>query len=127
MTLIKVYTDIGESKPVELFAKIFRTVRKTHQIKYLSPTDNYSSQGRQIYNYESVFYEIDDRSVTQYMKTENEEDIGFKKVEDGFIKLSDDDSEYEPSESSDGSDLDSDEESVETECEDEIDEEDDCE
>jgi hypothetical protein len=120
MTLIRVYTDIGESKPVELFAKIFNTVKKTHQVKYLSPTGNHNALGKEIYNYESVMYEIDDKSITQYLKTDDEESIGFKKTEDGFIKLSDEESEYEPSESSSSGDGDSDDESVVTE-EDEID------
>jgi hypothetical protein len=123
MALVRVYTDIGEPKPVELFAKIFKTVKKTHQVKYLSPTGNHDALGKEIYNYESVMYEIDDKSITQYLQTDDEENIGFKKTEDGFIKLSDEESEYEPSESSSDDEDDSDDESVVTE-EEEID--DDC-
>lgn len=116
MTLVKVYTDIGGEKPVVLYAKIFKKVkRNTYQIKYLSPTSA-SYNGKTLYNYESVVYEVDESSITEHLNTDNEEVIGFSKVDDGYVKISESDSEseYEPSSSdeseSDSESLDEDEE-----------------
>jgi hypothetical protein len=100
MSLVKVYTDVGLDKPVELYAKIFKRNKKVYNIKYLSPTNNMTN-GKTIYNYENIMYEVDESSITAHLKTDDEYDIGFKKVEDGFIKLSDSDSEYEPSSTDD--------------------------
>ncbi len=100
MTLVKVYTDVGGEKPVTLYAKIFKKLkRNNYQIKYLSPT-NISYNGKTLYNYENVIYEVDESSITEHLNTDDEEVIGFSKVEDGFVKISDSDSEseYEPSE-----------------------------
>lgn len=103
MTLVKVYTDIGGEKPVVLYAKIFKKLkRNTYQIKYLSPT-NASYNGKTLYNYENVIYEIDEASITEHLNTDDEEVIGFSKVDDGYVKVSESDSEsdseYEPSSS----------------------------
>lgn len=102
MTIVRVYTDIGNDKPVVLYAKIFKKLKKNnYQIKYLSPTST-SYNGKTLYNYENVIYEIDESSITEHLNTDNEEVIGFQKVEDGFVKVSEDsDSEYEPSSSED--------------------------
>jgi hypothetical protein len=91
-----VYTDVGLDKAVELYAKIFKRNKKVYNIKYLSPTNNMVN-GKMIYNYENIMYEVDESSITEHLKTDDESDIGFKKIEDGFIKVSDSDSEYEPS------------------------------
>ena len=114
MSLVKVYTDVGLDKPVELYAKIFKRMKKSYNIKYLSPTNNMTN-GKMIYNYENIMYEVDESSITQHLKTDDESEIGFKKIEDGFIKLSDSDSEYEPSSSdeSESISLDDDDEQVE--------------
>lgn len=114
--LIKVYTDIGEQKPVELIAKIINTVRKNHTIKYLSPTGNFNDIGKEIYNYENVTYEIDDGSITQYFETDDEEIVGFKKDDYGFTKISDEDDESEYEQSS--SESESEDTSLDTEYED---------
>lgn len=96
MSIVKVYTDVGLDKPVELYAKIFKRTKKSYNIKYLSPTNN-MVDGKIIYNYENIMYEVDESSITEHLKTDDESDIGFTKVEDGFIKITDSDSEYEPS------------------------------
>lgn len=113
MTLVKVYTDIGGEKPVVLYAKIFKKLkRNNYQIKYLSPTSA-SYNGKTLYNYENVIYEVDESSITEHLNTDDEEVIGFSKVDDGFVKISDDsDSEYEPSEES--------ESESDSECEDDV-------
>lgn len=106
MTLVKVYTDIGGEKPVVLYAKIFKKLKKnSYQIKYLSPTST-SYNGKTLYNYENVIYEVDESSITEHLNTDDEEMIGFSKVDDGYVKITDSDSEssdseYEPSESED--------------------------
>ena len=100
MTLVKVYTDVGGEKPIVLVAKIFKKLkRNSYQIKYLSPTSTMYN-GRTLYNYENVIYEVDEASITEHLNTDDEEVLGFTKVEDGFVKVTDDDSdsEYEPSE-----------------------------
>ena len=125
MSLVKVYTDIGLKKPVILIAKICKqSPKKRYHIKYLSQTDT-KHNGKRVYNYENILYEIDDSSISEYLGTDNEKDIGFQKIDDGgFIKMSDIDSDYEPSES--GSDDDSEDESlVDEEEEEEEDEEED--
>lgn len=125
MTIVKVYTDIGKDKPVILYAKIFKKIKKnSYQIKYLSPT-NITHRGKTLYNYETVVYEVDESSITEHLNTDDEEVVGFMKVENGFVKIGDDtDSDYEPSETSES---DSDSESlVDDEEEDEESEVEDC-
>ena len=80
MSLVKVYTDIGEAKPVILIAKIFKKVKKNvYQIKYLSPTTQ-KCNGHTIFAYENAVYEVDEDSITEHLNTDNEEVVGFKKM-----------------------------------------------
>lgn len=124
MSLVKVYTDIGLKKPVILIAKICKqSPKKRYHIKYLSPTDT-KHNGKRVYNYENIIYEIDDSSISEYLNTDNERDIGYHKIDDGgFIKMSDIDSDYEPSASDE--DDESESESLVDEDENEEDEEED--
>lgn len=86
MSLIRVLTDIGEHKPVSLLAKITEERSDgTYIIRYLSQT-NEKVQGRYIYRYEDDTYQIDDESVTEYLNTDDETDIGFERIQDGWIK-----------------------------------------
>lgn len=89
MTLVKVYTDVGGIKPVHLIAKIFEVRDNIYVIRYLSPTDE-TKGNKVIYRYEDETYEIGDESISEYIDTADEEDVGFKKIpgEDGFIKVS---------------------------------------
>jgi hypothetical protein len=116
--IVKVYTDIGKSKPVALYAKVVNKVRKNYKIQYLSKT-NETLNGKPLYRYEDDVYDIDDDSIMEYIKTD-EITIGYTPVEDGFLK-EDSDSEYEmsesESESSDESLVDSEEEDQEDEYE----------
>jgi hypothetical protein len=79
-------------------------------IQYLSATDEHD-HGRVIYKYEEQTYEVDDDSITEYTGETDETEIGFVKVNDGFVRY-ESDSDYVPSdESEDISDIDDEDES----------------
>lgn len=116
MSLVRVFTDVGGLKPVHLIAKIFEIRESTYMIRYLSPTDD-KKHGKIIYRYEDETYEIGDESISKYMDTSDESDLGFRSIGDGGFIMTDNDSEeseYDPDE--DGTDA-SDNES-DTECSD---------
>jgi hypothetical protein len=100
MSLIRVWTDTGADKPVNLIARI--TVEHddgTYTIQYFSPT-NERDHGRVVYSYETETYEIDDESVTEYLNTNDESIVGFMSIgEDKWVReLTDsDDEDYVPS------------------------------
>lgn len=105
---MRVWTDVGARKPLPLLAKIVEKDGVILVIKYLSEdSDN-------IWRYEDDTYEVEDcqESIAEYLGTSNEEDVGFKSLDDGFMKMESDD-DYVP-ESED-----------ETETETDLDEEDD--
>jgi ribonuclease E len=105
MSLVRVWTDVGARKPVPLLARIIEKDGVILTIKYLSEGSDH------VWRYEDDTYDIDDDSVAEYLKTDIEEDLGFRTVEDGFVKI-DSDEDYVPSseESSDDEDEDEDEE-----------------
>ena len=102
--IVKVYTDIGEAEPVPLVAKVFDKRAKTYTIRYLSPTSK-RVDGKVLHKYEDDEYEITDESIMEYYSGD-EENFGFKSVDDGFIK-EDSDSDYESETSSDSADSES--------------------
>lgn len=113
MDLVRVWTDVGTSKPVALLAKITERDGVIFTIQYLSQSDD------KIWRYEEDTYDVDDDSIAEYLGTSNEEDIGFTIVEDGFIKI-DSDEDYVPSsedEESDDADDEDDEDEAEAEYE----------
>lgn len=111
MTLVRVYTDVGGLKPIHLIAKIFEIRDSTYIVRYLSPTDD-KKHGKVIYRYEDDTYEIGDDSISKYMDTSDEEDIGFKNLGQGdFIMDSDSDSDAEYVASDDSCESESDSES----------------
>jgi hypothetical protein len=116
-SLVRVWTDVGARKPLPLLAKIVEKDGVILIIKYLS-----ENKIDGIWRYEDETYEVEDcpESIAEYLKTDNEENIGFKLVDDGFVKMESDD-DYVPD--SDEEDEESDEEDDET---DEDDFEDDC-
>lgn len=118
MALVRVWTDVGARKPVALLAKIIEKDGVILTVKYLTEGSDH------VWRYEDDTYDIDDDSIAEYLKTDHEEDIGFRIHEDGFLKV-DLDEDYIPSTSEDSSDED-DEEDVEEDdfAEDEEDEED---
>lgn len=102
-SLVRVWTDVGARKPAALLAKIIEKDGVILTIRYLTESDD------QIWRYEEDTYEIDDDSIAEYLKTDQEEDIGFVKHEDGFIKVESDE-DYFPSEESDDTESSDDEE-----------------
>jgi hypothetical protein len=112
-TLVRVWTDVGTKKPIPLLAKVVDKDGKILVIRYL--TENKDG----IWRYEEDSYEVEDcpESVAEYLKTDLEEDIGFKFFEDGFIKVESDD-DYIPDSEDEGS-SDEDEEDEDTDEDDE--------
>ena len=113
MTLVRVWTDVGSDKNVSLVARIIETNGPIFTIQFLSPTEFKDKHGCTIYKYEDDTYQIDDDSITHYLDTSDEGDVGFVSVGDGeWIRTSDEsDEDYIPSEE----DLDDDEEDEEDE------------
>ena len=87
--MIKVWTDIGERKPVLLLAKIEKQKGPLFIIRYLTESDD------KIWRYEDETYEIDEDSIHEDLSTDLETDIGFKRVADGFIQDGDESSDEE--------------------------------
>ena len=96
--ILKVYTDVGKTRPVALYARVVEKLKKgKYKIQYLSPTSE-SFEGKVLYRYESDTYDVDDDSIMEYIK-QDEEYIGYTPIDDiGFIKH-DSDSDYQESES----------------------------
>ena len=88
--LVRVWTDVGSRKPVPLLAKIVEENGCIFTIRYLSESDD------KIWRYEEDTYEVDNDSISEYLKTSDEHDVGFKPFDDGFIKFESDD-DYVPS------------------------------
>ena len=117
MSLVKVWTDIGKKHPVPLIAKIIERDGPILTIKYLSEGKD------KIWKYEEDTYDIEEDSIAEHFKTDDEGVLGFRLLDDGtYIHVQDDnsDDEYNPDEDEE----DSDEESDEDDLDDESDEED---
>lgn len=106
MKFLRVYTDVGKNKPVILFAKVVREHGNTYDIRYFSPVQKLPS-GQSIFNYESVVYTIDDESIVERIQGDDERVIGYEKMDNGWVRLDENDPEYQPSESEEGSESDS--------------------
>ena len=78
MSLVRVWTDIGARKPVPLLAKIVEKDGVIFTIRYLSESDD------KIWRYEEDTYEIDNDSIAEYLKTDDEQDIGFTPFDDAI-------------------------------------------
>jgi hypothetical protein len=111
MDLVRVWTDVDARKPAALLAKIVERDGVIFTIRYLTESDD------KIWRYEDDTYEIDNDSIAENLGTASEEDIGFRPVEDGFVKM-DSDEDYVPS---------SEDEETDEEDEDEDEDEDDFE
>jgi hypothetical protein len=136
MSLVRVWTDVGSDKNVSLVARIIETNGPIFTIQFLSPTETKDKHGCTIYRYEDETYQIDDDSITHYLDTGDEGDVGFVSVGEGeWIRTSDEsDEDYIPSEEDsdddeedeeDVDDVDDDEEFEEDEVEDDYDDGDD--
>ena len=111
MSLIKVYTEISNGVFESLPAKIVSTKDDVFTIVYLSQTENRDEHNRKIYKYETETYEITDESISEYLDSDTELDLGFKQIShDEFVKYeSDSDDDYVPSEEEESSSDESDE------------------
>lgn len=123
MKLVRVWTDVGSEKNVSLVARIIETNGPLFTIQFLSPTENKNKHGCTIYKYEDETYQIDDDSITHYLDTSDEGDIGFVSIGEGeWIRTSDEsDEDYIPSEE-DSDDDDEDEEDDDVEDDEEFEE-----
>jgi hypothetical protein len=135
MKLVRVWTDVGSEKNVSLVARIIETNGPIFTIQFLSPTETKDKHGCTIYRYEDETYQIDDDSITHYLDTSDEGDIGFVSIGEGeWIRTSDEsDEDYIPSEEDsdddeedeEDDDVEDDEEFEEDEVEDDYDDGDD--
>ncbi len=105
MSLVKVWTEIDDTgKCQSLPAKIVSKKGNTYKIRYLSVTDDRDSKNRRVYRYEDETYDVSDESITEYLDSGSELDLGFEDIGNGrFVKcdygFSDDESDddYVPS------------------------------
>ena len=114
MSLVKVWTDIGKKAPVPLIAKIIERDGPILTIKYLTEGKD------KIWKYEEDTYDIEEDSIAEHFKTDDEGLLGFKLLDDGtYIHIQDDnsDDEYMPEEDEEDSD--------EEDSDDDLDDEDD--
>ena len=107
VTLIQVRVQGDET----MTAKIINQTRTKLKIVYL----NNSVEKPDVYNYENVQFDISKDCVDKYYDSVREEEAGFTKTSEGFIRTEDEDSDYEPSDSEDpeSEDYSSDEEDLE--------------
>jgi hypothetical protein len=126
MKLVRVWTDVGSDKNVSLVARIIETNGPIFTIQFLSPTETKDKHGCTIYRYEDETYQIDDDSITHYLDTSDEGDVGFVSIGEGeWIRTSDEsDEDYIPSEEDSDDDDEEDEEDVDEDVDDEEFEED---
>jgi hypothetical protein len=129
MKLVRVWTDVGSEKNVSLVARIIETNGPIFTIQFLSPTETKDKHGCTIYRYEDETYQIDDDSITHYLDTSDEGDVGFVTIGEGeWIRTGDEsDEDYIPSEEDSDDDDEEDEEDVDEDVDDEEDFEDDVE
>jgi hypothetical protein len=116
MSLVRVWTDVGEKKPKALLAKIFKKSGGVFTIRYLSAVP----ENVKVFKYEDDEYEVDDESISEWLDTDLETDLGFEAQDDGsYIKI-ESDPDYEPSDSEDETESDDDDEFDEEDDEAEI-------
>jgi len=117
MSLVRVWTDVGIDKYVSLYARIIKKAGDTFTIQYLSPTEHHT--GQTVYRYENETYEITDESISHYLDTSDETEIGFKKFDaHGWVRVNADE-DYEPSDE-DEDEIDDEEEEFDDDEDDEI-------
>ena len=117
MSLVRVWTDVGAEKNVSLVARIIEKNGPIFTIQFLSPTETKDKHGCTIYRYEDDTYEIEDDSITHYLETDDESDVGFKCIGEGeWIRTGEEsDDDYIPSEEDSGSDEEDEEDDVDEE------------
>ena len=121
MSLVRVWTDVGQKKPKALLAKIFKKKAGSYTIRYLSALP----ENAKVFKYEDDEYEVDDESISEWLETDLETDLGFEAQDDGTYAKVDSDSDYEPESSESETDSDDDDDEVDSNAEDEYEEEED--
>jgi hypothetical protein len=111
MSLVRVWTDVGQKKPKALLAKIFKKAGGSYTIRYLSALP----ENAKVFKYEDDEYEVDAESISEWLETDLETDLGFETQEDGTYAKVDSDSDYEPETAE--SETESDEEDLESDQE----------
>ena len=61
MSLVRVWTDVGQKKPKALLAKIFKKKGGTYTIRYLSALP----ENAKVFKYEDDEYEVDEGDDTR--------------------------------------------------------------
>ena len=109
MSLVRVWTNVGQKKPKALLAKIFSSAEgPEYSIRYLSSVSEEDDKGRTIFRYEDDIYTVDDESICEWLGTDEETDVGYAHAGDGAWIKGDADSDYVP-DSSDEDETDEDE------------------
>ena len=113
MSLVKVWTELDNGKCQSLPAKIVSKNGSVFKIRYLSATEEKDSKNRRIYRYEEETYEVTDDSITEYLDSDSELDLGFQEIDTNgnFVKCDydlgvyseedEEDEDYVPSSSED--------------------------
>jgi hypothetical protein len=110
MSLVRVWTNVGQKKPKALLAKIFSTAEgPEYTIRYLSSVSEEDDKGRTVFRYEDETYQVDEDSIAEWLGTDEETDIGYTLLDDGSWIKGDQDSDYFP-DSSDEDETDDEEE-----------------
>lgn len=117
MSLVRVWTDVGQKKPKALLAKIFKRKGGSYTIRYLSAVP----ENAKVFKYEEDEYEVDDESISEWLETDQETDLGFEEQDDGTWAKADSDSDYEPESESESESESDEDEDLESEQEDEED------
>jgi len=124
MSLVRVWTNVGQKKPKALLAKIFSSAEgPVYTIRYLSSESEEDDHGRLIHRYETETYEVDDDSVAEWLGVDDEEDLGYTRVSEGAWVKGDPDSDYVPDSSDEDEDTEDDEDEPTDEEEEEYEEE----
>jgi hypothetical protein len=100
MSLVRVWTDTGNKKPSALLAKIIDNKPPVYVIRYLSKTDQ-EYKGCTVWRYEDDTYEVEDDSISEWLETDDELEVGFKTIGDEAFIFYDSDTDYVPSDDDD--------------------------
>jgi len=97
MSLVRVWTNVGQKKPKALLAKIFSSAEgPEYTIRYLSSVSEEDDKGRTIFRYEDDIYTVDDESICEWLGTDEETDVGYAYAGEGAWVKGDADSDYVP-------------------------------
>ena len=97
MSLVRVWTNVGQKKPKALLAKIFSSAEgPEYSIRYLSSVSEEDDKGRTIFRYEDDILSVVDESICEWLGTDEEIDVGYAPVGEGAWVKGDSDSDYVP-------------------------------